>query len=228
MARLGLCTRSQRPRSSFTSTVNRRPSDTCCTRRSIWRAACDTTTCTRSQGATVQALGNGDVRGDPNAIARSLRKSFDGHYGWASHILKPGRTNLYAHFTDIEEVVLLICARTTSWLVTTFTRRPRYRSPPRAHGRPRDSVVGGEQLRAGRSGAEPTFVSSSSYDCLGLLHPTFDTTMMMKVVNRLQKDVADAFGSAHRQLLSDERNVRSARRSRATRSLTRSTERSRQ
>jgi hypothetical protein len=48
---------------------------------------------------------------------------------------------------------------------------------------------------------------------LGLLHPTFETTMMMKAVNRLQQNTADAFGRAHRQLLKDERDVRPTRRS---------------
>ena len=33
-------------------------------------------------------------------------KSFDGHYGWASHILKPGTNEPVRSFTDIEEVVL--------------------------------------------------------------------------------------------------------------------------
>jgi hypothetical protein len=36
---------------------------------------------------------------------------------------------------------------------------------------------------------------------LGLLHPTFETTMMMKTANLLQQNTADAFGRAHRQLL---------------------------
>ena len=47
-------------------------------------------------------------------------KSFDGHYGWAAHILKPKTNKPIRSFADIEESVLPHLQPYISSRVTTF------------------------------------------------------------------------------------------------------------
>ena len=159
MARCGslLCTRLQRPRSSFTSTVNGRRSDTCCAEaiESVARRVRLQPPCTRSRGyLTVQALAEmGTFEATRSQLLDRLgRLAFDGHYGWASHILKPGTNEPVRSFTDIEEVVLPHL-------------RPYYQlASHNVHAKAKGIYhrlglmgdheilfVGGQQLRAGRS-----------------------------------------------------------------------------
>jgi hypothetical protein len=194
-----------------------------------WRAACDYNRHARAlKVRPFKPSEMGTFEATRTQLLDRFGRSFDGHYGWASHILKPGTNEPVRSFTDIEEVVLPHL-------------RPYYQlASHNVHAKAKGiyhrlGLMGDHEILL--SGASNSGLADPGQNAalflgqvttvLGLLQPTFDTTMMMKVVNRLQKDVADAFGSAHRQLLTDERNVRSARRSRATRSTVRSAERSR-
>jgi hypothetical protein len=142
-------------------------------------------------------------------------KSFDGHYGWASHILKPGASEPVRSFTDIEESVLPHL-------------RPYYQlASHNVHAKAKGiyhrlGLLGDHEILlsgSSNSGLADPGQNAALFLCqvttvLGLLHPTVETTMMMKAVNRLQQNTADAFGRAHHQLLKDERDARSTRRTR--------------
>lgn len=136
-------------------------------------------------------------------------KSFDGHYGWAAHILKPKSNEPIRSFGDIEESVLPHL-------------RPYYQlASHNVHAKSKGiySRLGlideREVLLAGASnvGLADPGQNAALFLChittvLGLLHVTFETTSMMKLLRRLEREVGDSFIRAHRQLLNDERKRR--------------------
>lgn len=181
-----------------------------------WRAACEYNR--HAQVLKMRPYNSSEMTTFETARTQLLDrfgKSFDGHYGWASHILKPGTSEPVRSFTDIEEAVLPHL-------------RPYYQlASHNVHAKAKGiyhrlGLLGDHEiLLSGSSnsgladpGQNAALFLSQVTTVLGLLHPTFETTMMMKAVNRLQQHTADAFGRAHRQLLKDDRDARSTRRTR--------------
>ena len=185
-----------------------------------WRAACDYNR--HARALKVRPFKPSEMRtfeATRTHLLDRFGKSFDGHYGWASHILRPGTNEPVRSFTDIERIVLPHLR--PYYQLASHNVHAKAKAKGIYH---RLGLMGDHEILlsgASNSGLADPGQNAALFLCqvttvLGLLHPTFDTTMMMKVVNRLQKDVADAFGRAHRELLSDERDARSTRRFRAT------------
>jgi hypothetical protein len=144
-------------------------------------------------------------------------RSFDGHYGWASHVPRPGTSDPVRSFTDIEEAVLPH--------LRPYYQLASHNVHAKAKGiyHPLGLMGDSRILLSGysNSGLADPGQNAALFLCqvttvLGCLHPTFETITMMKAANRLQRKVAEAFGKAHRQLVRDDRNVHWARRAHKT------------
>jgi len=123
--------------------------------------------------------------------------SFDGHYGWASHVIKsdgrPIRT-----LGDVEDVVLPH--------LQPFYQLASHNVHAKSRGiYHRLGLIDADQiLLSGSSNAglaDPgqnaaLFLAQVS-TALGMLHATFETVTMMKLITRLQRKVSDSFGRAH-------------------------------
>jgi hypothetical protein len=133
-------------------------------------------------------------------------KSFDGHYGWAAHILKPNSGDPVRSFADIEECALP-------------HMRPYFQlASQNVHAKSKGIyhrlglMDQREVLLAGASnaGLADPGQNAALFLCqittvLGVLHVTFETLTLTKLTCRLQREVGDSFIRAHRQLFKDER-----------------------
>jgi len=167
-----------------------------------WRAAC-----TYNAHATrlrVRPFTKSEMQGFESvrqALLTRFGKAFDGHYGWASNVLKPNREPVRS-VADIEEMVFPHL-------------RPYYQlASHNVHAKAKGifhrlGMIGDQEvLLAGASnagladpGQNAALFLSQICASLGGLDPSVETIAMMKLFKKLNEEVGDAFITAHRKLL---------------------------
>ena len=129
-------------------------------------------------------------------------KSFDGHYGWAAHILKPKTNEPIRSFADIEESVLPHLQ--PYYQLESHNVHAKSKGIYHRLGLMDEREVllaGASDTGLAEPGQNAALFLSQATTVLGLLHVTFETTTMMKLMRQLQCEVGDSFIRAHRQLV---------------------------